>query len=83
MAFIGAASLAQAQGTGNGGQGGDQGKREEMMKKFDTDGDGQLSEAERNAMREERGGKGGKGQGGSGAPKGQGGEGGSENDSAI
>jgi hypothetical protein len=58
IAFIGAASLTQAQQQG-GGQGGGSGNREKMMKKYDKDGDGQLSEAERNAMREARGGKGG------------------------
>ena len=68
MAFIGAASLTQAQQSG-GEQGDGHGNREEMMKKYDTDGDGQLSEAERVALREARGGQGGKGKGG----KGQGG----------
>lgn len=33
--------------------------REEMMRRFDTDGDGELSESERNAMREAFGGAGG------------------------
>ena len=59
MAFIGAASLTQAQQSG-GEQGDGHGNREEMMKKYDTDGDGQLSEAERAVLREERGGQGGK-----------------------
>jgi Ca2+-binding EF-hand superfamily protein len=64
MAFVGAASIAQAQG---GGQGGTRLSREDMIKKYDTDGDGVLSDTERETMREamksERGGQGG-GQGG-------------------
>ncbi|WP_372845927.1 hypothetical protein [Pontiella sp.] len=62
MAFIGAASIAQAQGPS-----GTRLSREDMIKKYDTDGDGVLSETERETMREamknERGGQGG-GQGG-------------------
>jgi HlyD family secretion protein len=54
-------------GAGTGAPGGTNGaprfNREEMMKRFDKDGDGQLSEAERAAMREQFGG-GGAGGGG-------------------
>lgn len=61
MALMGAASIAQAQGPGGRG-----GSREEMIKKYDKDGDGQLNEEERNTMREEMqqqgGGKQGEGQ---------------------
>lgn len=56
LALIGAASMAQAQDPGDG-QGGKRPDREEMKKKYDADGDGILSEAERNKMREETGGR--------------------------
>lgn len=48
MALIGAASIAEAQRPGGG-----RGNREEMIKKYDKDGDGKLSENERAAMRED------------------------------
>lgn len=38
---------------GERGERGGRGNREEMMKKYDTDGDGKVSEAEKTAMREE------------------------------
>ena len=43
--------------SGNPGQGGGPANREEMMKQFDTNGDGQLDETERAAMREKFGGR--------------------------
>lgn len=60
VAIIGTLSLAEAgqeQGD-NAGKGEKPGKakrpnREEMLKKYDADGDGQLNEAERATMREE------------------------------
>lgn len=58
-------------GGGPGGQGGGGFDREAMMKRFDTDGDGQLSDSERQAMRSQfQGGQGGGGRpsGGSGRP---------------
>ena len=71
MALMGASTLVDAgqekqceeggQGGkgGKGGQGGQPGRerpsREEMMKRFDADGDGQLSEEDRAALREEMG----------------------------
>jgi HlyD family secretion protein len=62
-------------GRGNGGGGGGGGtngaprfNREEMMKRFDKDGDGQLSESERAAMREQGGGGGGGRRRGTNAP---------------
>ena len=74
MAMLGAMTLVQAeQGDGEGRpKDGKKGKRgrpshEEMLQKFDKDGDGELSEAERTAMREQmaerRGGQGGPGGG--------------------
>jgi hypothetical protein len=61
-----------------GGQGGPGGfNREEMMKRFDTNGDGELDDEERAAMRSATGG-GRRGQGGQGkrGPSGQDQEGG-------
>jgi hypothetical protein len=54
-----AAFGARFGGQGRGGRGGQEGgsrfNREEMLKQFDKDGDGQLSEEERAAMRQGRG----------------------------
>ncbi len=64
-------------GGGGGGWGGgaSEGQRAEFMKRFDKDGDGELSDEERQSMIEEfRGGRGG--QGGQGGRGGRGGEGG-------
>ena len=62
------------QGGGNGPGGGGGIDREAMMKRFDTDGDGQLSQTERDAMRAQCGGGGGRGgQGGGRQGGGQGG----------
>ena len=58
MALVGAASLAAAEQGKECEKCGHKGKRpsrEEMMKRFDADGDGQLSESERAALREEMG----------------------------
>ena len=52
-----------------GGRGGFEGGREEFMKRFDADGDGTISESERNAIRDHfrnGGGNSGGGQGGGG-----------------
>jgi Ca2+-binding EF-hand superfamily protein len=58
---------------GPGGPG-DEERRAEMMKRFDKDGDGELNEEERAALREEFGGRrGGPGQGGPEGRRGQGG----------
>jgi hypothetical protein len=64
LALIGAASLAYAEnpgGKGAGGKGagkgrgdGEQPGREEMLKKYDADGDGQLSDKERKKMQKDR-----------------------------
>jgi hypothetical protein len=60
VALIGTASLAtaeqekQCKKCGNKGQG-ERPSREQMMQRFDTDGDGQLSESERTALQEEMG----------------------------
>ena len=48
MALFGIASISEAQRPG-----GDRPSREEIMQKYDTDGDGQLNDEERAAMREE------------------------------
>lgn len=73
MALIGAASIAEAQGPGNG-RGGRM-SREDLMKKYDADGDGQLNEAERTKLREEmsalRGSREGESRGGPGGERGQ------------
>ena len=67
---------------GGGGSGwGTPEQREEMMKRFDTDGDGEISDEERRAMIEQfrgggRGGEGGGGRGGRGGEGGPGGRGG-------
>lgn len=80
----------EASGDGGKGQGSGQGNRSgrqmtpeqraEMMKRFDKDGDGQLSDSEREAMRSSfqgrSGGGGGGGAGGEGRPPRQGGNGG-------
>ncbi len=67
------------QGQGQAGQGRPRFDREAMMKRFDTDGDGTLSESERAAMTEAlgaaRGGNRGNRQGGGGAAGGPGSEG--------
>lgn len=73
-------------GGGRGGRGGDEGRREEMIKRFDADGDGELSESERQEMFRsfrsggggaEGGERGGRGRGGrEGGRGGRGGEGG-------
>jgi len=70
-------------GQGGGGQGGGGFDREAMMKRFDTDGDGQLSDSERQAMRSQFQGGGagggvrqGGGAGGGGGRQGGGGFGG-------
>lgn len=75
---------AQRGGRGGGGGGGggwggaSEEQRAEFMKRFDKDGDGELSDEERQSMIEEfRGGQGGQGgQGGRGGQGGQGGRGG-------
>jgi hypothetical protein len=51
-------------GAGGGGNRAGGFNREEMMKQYDTDGDGQLSDEERTAMRARFGGRSGGGQGG-------------------
>lgn len=60
--------LPQRRGGGRGGAGGNEDFRARMMERFDTDGDGELSdterEAAREAMREMRGGGGGRRGGG-------------------
>jgi HlyD family secretion protein len=58
------------------GGGGSRFNREEMMKQFDKDGDGELSEEERNAMRAAMRERMGTGQGGGERRRGEGGEGG-------
>ncbi|MAC73987.1 MAG: hypothetical protein CMJ22_00150 [Phycisphaerae bacterium] len=67
-------------GRGGGGWGGgmSEEQRAEFMKRFDKDGDGELSDEERRSMIEEfRGGRGGEGgRGGRGGEGGQGGRGG-------
>ena len=60
MALIVAAALSSTatpdgKGSGNKDARGERPSREEMRVRFDTDGDGQLSEEERAAMREARG----------------------------
>lgn len=67
----------EGRGTGTGG--GDADRRTQMMQRFDTDGDGKLSEEERSAMREAFGGGGaggGNASGGGGIAGGRGGAGG-------
>lgn len=54
MALIGAAAMAQAeqgQGKGKGGKDGGRKMPPHIMEQFDTDGDGQLNEEERETMR--------------------------------
>lgn len=51
----GAETGGRPRGEGRGGPGGGQMNREEMLRQFDTNGDGQLDEAERAAMREKLG----------------------------
>jgi hypothetical protein len=66
-------------GGGWGGMGASEEQRAEFMKRFDKDGDGELSDEERQSMIEEfRGGRGGQGggQGGQGGRGGRGGQGG-------
>jgi HlyD family secretion protein len=58
------------------GGGGSRFNREEMMKQFDKDGDGELNEEERNAMRTAMRERMGTGQGGGERRRGEGGEGG-------
>ena len=53
MALIGAASLAQAEQGQGKGKGDGRKMPPEMMEKFDTDGDGQLNDTEKKAMRDE------------------------------
>ncbi len=65
MAVAGAVSIAQAEDAPKGERGGRPGKgerptREQFMERFDTDGDGVLSEAERAAAREAREAEGGR-----------------------
>ncbi len=59
MALIGAASLAHAEQENpckkcNPCEGGQRPSREQMMQRFDVDGDGQLSRAEKETLRRER-----------------------------
>ena len=63
VSFSGASSSQAADG-----KKGERPNREEILKKFDKDGDGKLSEAERSAAREARANNGGKGPGGKGKP---------------
>ena len=60
------------QNGGPGGPGG--GNREAMMKQFDKDGDGKLSDSEREAIRSQFGGGRGPGGGGGGGQRGNRGE---------
>ncbi|MDC0274275.1 EF-hand domain-containing protein, partial [Planctomycetaceae bacterium] len=75
MAFPGGPGGPQGRrGPGGPGGPGDEERRAEMMKRFDKDGDGELNEEERAALREEFGGRrGGDGQGGPEGRRGQGG----------
>ncbi len=66
MALFGAAYAAQAQGAG-----GQRPNFEEMLAKYDADGDGKLSDAERETMRSEMGQRGQRGQGGQDGQRGQ------------
>jgi hypothetical protein len=64
------------EGSERRGSGGGRFNREEMMKQFDKDGDGELNEEERNAMRTAMRERMGTGQGGGERRRGEGGEGG-------